>query len=122
MLGAGCASPGSNLTVYGNITNYRTTGAGSAIKSFMSTGKKEHEDSITHNSYAVLNFLDREQATAVAETSMQRTDRPTMPRESIETAQMRTMYCSILPRLASTLPELDKFSSRPDNGMMAWHS
>ncbi|OAQ58025.1 hypothetical protein VFPFJ_11694 [Purpureocillium lilacinum] len=66
---------------------------------FISTGKKEHEHSTKHVSYMLVPSLDREHAGAAAAASTQRTYEPRMPRESIETVQMRTKYGSMIQDL-----------------------
>ena len=95
-LGCGLALQRDRMKRHHKSEYYRCT---ECDRIFISTGKKEHEHSTKHVSYMLVPSLDREHADAVVGTSTQRTHEPGMPRESIETVQIRTKYGSMIQDL-----------------------
>ena len=95
-LGCGLALQRDRMKRHHKSEYYRCT---ECDRIFISTGKKEHEHSTKHVSYMLFPSLDREHAGAAAAASTQRTHEPGMPRESIETVQMRTKYGSMIQDL-----------------------
>ena len=95
-LGCGLALQRDRMKRHHKSEHYRCT---ECDRIFISTGKKEHEHSTKHVSYMLFPSLDREHAGAAAAASTQRTHEPGMPRESIETVQIRTKYGSMIQDL-----------------------